>query len=419
MKKNIGSFITAIDIGTMKVTVIIAQKIDKKEFQILGFGKAQSKGISRGIVIDIAEAVYSIKMALEEAQIMAGIKVEEAIIGISGAHINSFNSNGMIPIKHGYIKEQDKLSVVNSAKAIVIPEGQQILHTLTQYYTIDGQNKVKDPLGMFGIRLEAKVHIITGSINSVQNLVRCCQLAGIKVKDIILEPLASAEAVLSNDEKNLGVALVDIGGGTSDLMIYKDGTVQHTKILPTAGNHITNDLALCLRLTLNEAERVKHQFGSCISKDIQNLVGITTLDNIQEIDVEMIHGGETKKIYIDDIITIIEARTYELLTLIDKELKESNLKDSLPAGLVITGGGALLHGLKYYATAYLKMPTRIGIPQVKESFKELFSNPIYSTNYGLILHVINKDNNKFNDYEDITIFNKIFWRMKSWITEIF
>jgi cell division protein FtsA len=419
MKKNLGSIITAIDIGTMKITVIIAQKIELGDFQILGFGKSESKGVSKGIVVDISEAVQSIKIALEEAQMMAGIKVENAIIGISGAHINSFNSDGMIPIKHGYIKEQDKLSVINSAKAIVIPEGQQIIHTLTQYYTIDGQNRVKDPLGMFGIRLEARVHIITGSINSIQNLIRCCQLAGVKVKDIILEPIASASAVLSNDEKNLGVALLDIGGGTSDLIIYKDGSVQHTKILPTAGNHITNDLALCLRLTLNEAERIKHQFGSCIPRDLQNIMKCEINQEVNDIDVEMIHKGETKKIYIDDIITIIEARCFELLYLLDKELKDSNLKNNIPAGLVITGGGSLLHGLKQYSTAYLNIPTRIGYPKVKESFKDLFENPIYSTNYGIIINTIEKDINKFNDYEDITVFNKIFWKMKSLISGIF
>ena len=251
--------LVALDVGTTKISVLVAQKVSDTGLNIIGIGRAPAYGVSRGVVVDIAQAVHAIKLAVKEAELMAGCKIESVCVGVSGAHIQSFSSQGMIPIKNGRIRANDVTAVLAAAKAVVIAEGQQILHVLPQYYTIDNHQRVTDPVGMFGVRLEAQVHIITGSIASVQNLVRCCVAAGIGVNDIVLEPLASAEAVLSHDERELGVALLDIGGGTADFAIYQQGTIRHTKVFPVAGNHITHDIALCLRTTLKDAERVKQE----------------------------------------------------------------------------------------------------------------------------------------------------------------
>ena len=256
--------LVALDVGTTKISVLVAQKVDQTSMNIVGIGRAPSYGVSRGMVVDIAQAVHSIKRAVTEAELMAGCKIEAVTVGISGAHIQSITSQGMIPIKNGQIRAHDVSAVLAAAKAVVIAEGQQILHVLPQYYTIDSHQRVADPEGMFGVRLDAQVHIITGSVASVQNLVRCCTAAGVGVKDIVLEPLASADAVLSPDERELGIALLDIGGGTADFAIYQQGAMRHTKIFPVAGNHITHDIALCLRTTLKDAERVKQEFGSAV-----------------------------------------------------------------------------------------------------------------------------------------------------------
>jgi cell division protein FtsA len=402
--------LVAIDIGTTKICVLIAQKIGENQLEIIGIGKAPSLGLARGVVVDILPAVQSIKAALKEAELMAGYTVESAVIGISGSHIQSLNSHGVIPIKNGDVRQSDVTHVIAAAKAIPLPEGQQILHVLPQFFVIDGHHRVNDPIGMHGIRLEAQVHIITGAIASVQNLIRCCEMAGIKVQDIVLEPLASADAVLSADERTLGIGILDIGGGTSDLALYQQGSIRHTHVYPIAGNIFTNDIALCLRTTIKDAERVKRAYG-CVYAPY---VTPGTL-----IDIEMAQGQEMRTVSALDVYEIVESRTHELLILVKEEISKNKLESYIPAGMVITGGGSLLHGMKERAEEILHMPVRIGRPHVPLTFRESLNSPIYATGYGLLLQALKKSN--YSDHDMLTgpVLGRVFCRMKSWIFDFF
>lgn len=404
------NILVALDVGTTKMSVLVAQKVSQDGLSIIGIGKAPSLGVSRGVVVDIAQAVHAIKLAVKEAELMAGCKIESACIGVSGSHIQSQASHGMIPIKNGRIRPHDVAAVLAAAKAVMIAEGQQILHVLPQYYTIDNQQRVTDPVGMFGVRLEAQVHIITASVASVQNLLRCCMMAGVAVSDIILEPLASAEAVLSPDECELGVGLLDIGGGTSDFAIYQQGTIRHTKIFPIAGNHITHDIALCVRTTLKDAERVKQDYGTTVR---------SSRDMHETIEVEMVHGGEKTTVTPEELTRIIESRVAELLMMVQKEIDLYHLEHLMPAGIVCTGGGALLHGLKESAQLALRIPARIGIPHVPALFKDSLANPSHATGYGLLLHALKKNKGTALDELSGPLVNRIFYRMKTWVADFF
>lgn len=403
------NILVALDIGTTKMSVLVAQRVSDDGLSIIGIGKAPSYGVSRGVVVDIAQAVHAIKLAVKEAELMAGCKIESATIGISGAHIQSLNSQGMIPIKNGRIRPHDVAAVLAAAKAVVIAEGQQILHVLPQYYTIDNQQRVIDPIGMFGVRLEAQVHIITASTASVQNLIRCCHMAGVAVSDIVLEQVASADAVLSPDEKELGVGLLDIGGGTSDFAIYQQGTIRYTKVLPIAGNHITHDIALCVRTTLKDAERVKQAHGTTLR-----------LGNaLEPIEVEMVHGEEKTMVTVEEVTRIIEPRVAELLMMIQKEIDLYRLDHLMPAGIVFTGGGSLLHGMKESAQMALRIPARIGLPHVPLMFKDALGTPVHATGYGLLLHALRKSKGLALDELSGPLVNRIFYRMKTWVADFF
>lgn len=408
MKRINSDILVAIDVGTTKICVLVAQKISENNIEIIGIGKAPSLGIARGVVVDVAQAVHTIKQAIKEAELMSGIKIETIGVGISGSHIQSINSHGIVPIKKDQVTNDDIQKVLSAAKAIVIPEGQQILHVLPQYYTIDGEQKVLDPLGMFGVRLEAKAHIITGSVASVQNLVLCCRLAGVTVTDIILEQLASAHAVLTEDEKQLGVGLLDIGGGTSDFAVYQHGTIKYTKVFPIAGNLVSNDIALCMRTTLKDAERIKLHFGSAILHD-----------DYSEFEVELVHGMEKKLVNSHDLAFIIESRISELFNLLDQEITNNSLKNLMPAGLVLTGGGALLKNINKNSSNILNIPVRTGNPNIPQMFKEQLNNPIYSTGYGLLLNMF--EDSKKNSLHKLkgSLFSQVFWQMKSWVVDFF
>lgn len=396
----------AIDIGTTKICVLIAQQTGDT-FEIIGIGKAPSRGLARGVVVDILPAAHAIKTAIKEAELMAGFKVESAVIGISGSHIESFNSHGMISLKHGTIREHDINQVLAVAQAVPLKEGQQILHALPQFYTIDTHQKVQDPLGMYGMRLEAQVHMITGSIGSVQNLIRCCELAGVKVQDIVLEPLASAQAVLSPDERQMGVALLDIGGGTSDFAIYQHSSIRHTKVFPYAGTVFTNDIAVVLRTTLADAERLKKEHG-CV-------YGQFVVPH-QEIQVECAQGQQMMTVTEQQVHEILECRMTELLMLVQQELQSYYF--SVPGGLVITGGGSLLQGLQEHAQELLSMPVRIGRPKAAH-FKEFLENPMHATGYGLLVHTMKKYDYQHTNLTQGTLSQKVLSRMKSWIFDFF
>ncbi len=402
--------ITSIDIGTTKICVFIGRILSNQQIEILGIGKAPSDGLHKGVVIDISKTIYSITNAIKEAEIMANIAIDSAYIGISGGHIQSRNSHGVVPVKRGIIRKNDVMHVLAAAQAIPIPEGLQILHVLPQYFIIDGQEKVYDPIGMHGIRLEVQAHIILGAVTSVQNLVKCCEESGVQVNDIILEQLASADAVLSNDECELGVAVLDIGGGTSDLAIYQHGSIRHTMVLPVAGNHFTQDLAIGLRITRNEAERIKKEYG---------IVCSSLLERDELIEVEMVQGCDRQVIQRTDLIRILQPRAQELLSLVHDEVITHNLIPFITTGIVITGGGSLLAGMQESAEQLFDMPVRIGKPQVLFDLPETLRNPIYATGYGLIIHALKKMQKKVPLIAQSSFSKRVIERMKSWVSDFF
>lgn len=406
IKENI---ITAIDIGTTKICVLIARKMGD-QIEIIGIGKSPSHGLSKGVVVDVAKTISSITHAIKEAEMMASMPIESAYIGISGAHISSVNSTGVVPIKHGQIKQSDVDGVLDAAKAIAIPEGRQILHVLPQYFVIDGVDQVQDPIGMHGVRLEVQAHIIMGAVSSVQNLVNCCQSAGVSVNDIILEQLASADAVLSEDERELSVGIIDIGGGTSDVAFYKNSAVRHTMVLPVAGNHVTTDIAIGLRITKIEAERIKKRYGFATA---------SLIEDEELIEVEMMQGEDLQVIRLSDLVLIIESRMRELFGLINNEIQVHQLQKFMTNGIVLTGGGALLTGARELAEQIFDCPVRIGKPRVLFDLVETLQSPLYATGYGLLVHVMRNEKKVKMHKEQGPLTQRVFERMKLWVSDFF
>ncbi len=413
MKKNIygpHNVIVAIDVGTTKICVLIAHKVNNDYCEIIGIGKTPSVGLDRGVIVDVGPAIQSIKTAVHEAELMAGITIKSAYIGISGSHIASHNSTGMIPVKHGEIRSDDVARVIAAAQSIPLAEGEKILHVMPQLYTIDGNQTVRDPLGMHGVRLEAQVHIITGGVTSVQNLVCCCENAGVKVRDIVLEPIASAEAVLSADERELGVGMLDIGGGTADFAVYQKGTIRHTRIFPIAGNLFSSDIALCMRTTRAEAERIKKEYAT-VSPTAELLQ--------QQISIKTIDGESMKSISLRQLSDVVSARSEELFLLMHHEIETFKLAQFMPAGIVITGGGSLLNGLCDQAHTILDLPTRIGKTRAMTAFHEELGNPSYATGYGLLLYALKKERKEQENSASGPLVSRVFWKMKSWIADFF
>jgi cell division protein FtsA len=301
--------IVAIDVGTTKICVLVAEKLGDDHLAIVGIGKAPSEGLKKGVVVNIGQTVHSIKMAAKEAELMSGFTIGSAYVGISGSHIHSMNSPGAVPIKRGVVRTQDITNAIAAAQAVQLPEGQHILHVLPQYFVVDGHERINDPIGMHGVRLEVLTHIITGSTASVADLVSCCEQAGIQVRDIILEPLASAHAVLSPDEQELGAGILDIGGGTSDFAVYQHGTIRHTMVLPIAGAQFTRDIAIGLRTTIEDAERIKRDHAAA---------HLSYIDKEQNIDAECIQGTGNQQIPHEHLVMVVNARAYELLQFIKK-----------------------------------------------------------------------------------------------------
>lgn len=411
MKKVLADkVICAIDIGTTKICVLIANKLGDGEVEILGVGKVPSHGLRKGVVVDIARTVRSIRQAIKEAELMADTVVESAVIGISGGHIQSRNAYGAVPIEKGEVGQEDIAAVIAAARAVPLAEGQQVLHVLPQFFSVDGQDRLQDPIGMHGIRLEAQVHIITGSIASVQNLVKCCEMAGVRVDDIVLEQLASAQAVLNQDERELGVGVLDIGGGTSDLALYQRGSIRHTSVVPIAGNHFTNDVAIGLRTTVKDAERVKREYG---------LASADLLMEDKEVEIEMVQGGKRRMVKQTELVDILEPRAQELLSIVHEEVIERNLEQILVSGLVITGGGALLDGLKEVAEDIFNMPIRIGRPNIVHDEPEILGNPVYATGYGLLLYATKNQHGMGVYDEQEKGVTRLLMRMKSWVSDFF
>lgn len=412
--------VSAIDVGTTKICVLIAQQLEGESIDILGIGKAPSDGLRKGVVVDIAKTIHSIKAAIQEAELMAGLQIETAAVGIAGGHIESVNSHGVVPVKNGEIRPSDVENVLAAAQAIPIPEGMKILHVLPQFFVIDGHQQVVDPIGMHGVRLEVQAHIIMGAITSVQDLVKCCESAGVSVSDIILEQLASADAVLSPDERQLGVAVLDIGGGTSDLALYQNGSIRHTMVLPVAGNHFTNDLAIGLRTTISDALRIKHQYG-LVSTEVLIADEIIEADTVYaSVRPEELRGTDTKQyVQTSQILRILQPRAQEIFDLIHREVTTKNLTRFMATGLVLTGGGSLLKGMPELAHETFKLPVRIGLPRIEFAMPESLSSPIYATGYGLLIHTVKRAEQQKMHTMDGPLMTRVFDRMKSWVSDFF
>ena len=404
------TLITALDVGTTKICALVGRVLVDGSIDIIGVGKAPSEGLKKGVVVDVALTVESIRAAVKEAELMAGVSIDSVVVGISGGHIQSRNAYGAVPIERGQVTQQDIGRVIAAAKAIPLAEGQQILHVLPQFFSIDGHERLQDPLGMHGIRLETQIHIITGSMYSVQNLITCCEKAGVRVSDLVLEQLASGHAVLNEDERQLGVCMIDIGGGTSDVALYQYGSIRHTMVLPIAGNHFTNDLAVGLRTTLKEAERIKKEYG---------LASMAFLCEDRAIDVEMVQGGFHHPVMLSTVTEILQARSQELLSVIHEEILGRNMAHILVSGVVLTGGGSLLDGLDEVAKEIFSVPVRVGKPRLPLASPEMLKSPIYATGYGLLLYAVEKSLQEVS--YDVTSTNvaRILHRMKSWVSDFF
>ncbi len=379
MPKEIdNNLIVGLDIGTSKVVAIVADILPDNKIDILGVGSYPSKGMKKGVVINVDAVVQSIERAVEEAELMAGCQIHTVYTGIAGSHIKSLNSHGIVAIKDREIVATDVDRVIDAAKAVAIPADQKILHVLPQEFIIDHQAGIHEPIGMSGVRLETKVHIVTGSISAAQNIVNCIRRCGLEVEDIILEQLASSYAVLTEDEKRLGVCLVDIGGGTTDIAVFIDGAIRHTAVLPIAGDQVTNDIAIALRTTTQSAESIKLQHG-CARADLA--------DQEHVFDVSHIGTSNISTINQVDLAEVIEPRYDELFLLIYNELKRVGLENSLGAGVVLTGGSAKMDGVVELAAEQIfNLPVRLGLPMNVSGLNDVLKNPIFSTGVGLLLY---------------------------------
>ncbi|MGA9530923.1 MAG: cell division protein FtsA [Candidatus Babeliales bacterium] len=397
---------TSIDIGTTKIAVIVARTLPDHSLDIIGIGTAPSEGLEKGIVVNIEKATQSITHALKEAKLMANTPIDYVSIGVSGSHIETINSQGLVPLPKKYVTKEDiHKALYYAGQSIVVPEGKQILHALPHYFIIDGNDTVTQPLNMAGVRLEVHAHIILGAVNSVQNLVKCCETAGVRVKDIIVEQLASAEAVLTEDEKELGVAIIDIGGGTSDLAIYQRGSIRHTMVVPIGGNHFTRDIAICLHTSLGEAEKSKRALATHALNN--KLLNSLTLHHLG--------SNAQQTIPTATVAAIIKARTDELLSLFHKEIYAHNLHTLMPAGIVLTGGGSLLQGLANRASSLFDMPVRIGIPSLTQFLPPSLQSPMYATGCGLILYSLRRQAMTTR----APLISSVVSAMKEWMSDFF
>lgn len=401
--------LVGIDFGTTKICVVAGQ-ITNEGLEIVGIGKQPSMGIRKGVVVNIAATVEALKKAIEVAELMAGGDITNAHCGIAGGHIKGVNSSGVVAIKNKEVSTQDVDRAIDAAKAVAIPMDREVIHVIPQEFTVNDQEGIKDPIGMSGVRLESKVHIVTGAVSSAQNIIKCANQAGVNVTDIVLEPLASAEAVLTPDEKELGVALVDIGGGTTDIAIFARGSVVHTGVIAMGGNHITNDIAVGLRTSIQDAETIKLQSGCAMS---------SLLPSDTVIEVPVVGGKKTREVSRSVLSKIIEPRVEEILTLVSQEITKSGFKHLLSTGVVLTGGASLLEGTPELAEFIMEMPVRRGMPRGVGGLIDAVSSPIYSTAVGLLLYGMKDHSEVKFKIRDEHVYNKVVTRMKSWLGEVF
>ena len=405
-KKQDKRLIVGLDVGTSKVVAIVGEVSDNGTIDIIGVGHQKSKGLKKGVVVNIEATVGSIKKAIEEAELMAGCQIHSVYTGIAGSHIRSLNSHGIVAIREKEVNQADIERVIDAARAVAISADQKIIHILPQEFIIDDQDGIKDPVGMSGVRLEAKVHMVTGAVSAAQNIVKCIRRCGLEVDDIILEQLASSQAVLSDDEKELGVCLVDIGGGTTDIAIFSNGSIVHTAVIPIAGDQVNNDIAVALRTPTQNAEDLKIKYGCALTQmaDIGDMVHVPSVGD-----------RAAKQLSRKTLAEVIEPRYEELYLLIKEEIKRSGFEDLIASGIILTGGSSLLPGAIELAEEIFHMPVRLGVPQHVKGLSDIVNNPMYSTGVGLLQYGCQQENiHKESYFKEAASFLSIFNRMRAW-----
>ena len=373
------SLIVGLDIGTSKVVALVGEIGADGAIEVVGLGSHPSRGLKKGVVVNIESTVQSIQRAVEEAELMAGCEIHSVFAGIAGSHVRSLNSHGVVAIRDREVSDVDVTHVIDAAKAVAIPADQRILHVLPQEYIIDGQEGIRDPIGMSGVRLEAKVHIVTGADSAAQNIIKCVQRCGLAVEDVVLEQLASSHAVLTDDEKELGVCLVDIGGGTTDIAVFSQGAIRHTAVIPIAGDQVTNDIAVSMRTPTHYAEDIKVRYACALSQ---------LANSDESIEVPSVGDRPARRLARQTLAEVVEPRYEELFGLIRDELRRSGFEETIAAGIVMTGGSARMEGAIDLAEEIFHMPVRLGLPhqQQVKGLADVVQNPIYSTAVGLLLH---------------------------------
>lgn len=400
--------IVGLDIGTTKICAVVGEKTETG-LDVIGIGTHPSIGLRKGVVVNIESTVNSIKKAIEEAELMAGCEIRSVYTGIAGGHIKGFNSHGIIAIKGNEITENDISRVIDAARAVAIPMDREVIHILPQSYCVDEQEGIHNPLGMAGVRLEAKVHIVTAAVTSAHNIIKCCNRAGLDVEDIVLQSLASSEAVLTPEEKELGVALLDSGGGTTDLAIFSGRSIKHTAVLALGGNNLTNDLAIGLRTPMAEAEKIKKKYGTC---------DLASINNDESLEIPSVGGKKARNFSRQVIGEILAPRVEEIFMLINREVYRAGMEDHVTSGVVITGGSALLEGATDTAESVFNLPTRLGSPQGIGGLLDVVNNPMYATAVGLVLYGgRHRPKQKFR-IRDKNIFQRVMGSMKRWFREV-
>jgi cell division protein FtsA len=400
------NLIVGLDIGTSKVVAIVGEVELDGAINIIGIGHHPSRGLKRGVVVNIESTVASIQRAVEEAELMAGCEIHSVYTGIAGSHIRSLNSHGIVAIRENEVRQTDVERVIDAARAVAIPADQKILHILPQEFIIDNQEGIREPVGMSGVRLESKVHIVTGAVSAAQNIIKCVRRCDLQVDDIILEPLASSQSVLTEDEKDLGVCLVDIGGGTTDIAIFCEGAIRHTAVIPIAGDQVTNDIAVALRTPTSSAEEIKLRFGCALRQlaDAEDTIQVSTVGN-----------RPARKLSRRTLAEVIEPRYEELFNLILNELRRSGFEDQIASGIVLTGGSSRIHGAIELAEEVFHMPVRLGVPQFVTGLVDVVENPMYSTGVGLLLYGhYQQQGSRRQEFQSPRSINQVWNRMKGW-----
>jgi len=406
-KRDDDKLIVGLDIGTSKVLAIVGELTPTGEVEIIGVGHHPSRGMKKGVVVNIESTVQSIQRAVEEAELMAGCQIHSVYAGIAGSHISSFNSHGIVAIKDKEVGPGDVERVIEAARALAIPADQKVLHILPQEFIIDKQEGIREPIGMSGVRLEAKVHIVTGAVSAAQNIIKCVRRCGLEVDDIILEQLASSISTLTDDEKELGVCLVDIGGGTTDISVFTEGAIRHTAVIPIAGDQVTNDIAVALRTPTQYAEDIKKKYGCALTQ---------LAHRDETIEVPSVGDRPPRKLSRQTLAEVIEPRIEELYSLIQAELRRSGFEDVVGSGLVLTGGSAKMEGVVDLAEEVFHMPVRLGVPQYVGGLKGVVQNPIFSTGVGLVLYGARcREGKQYVQNPGASVGVKGAWsKMKSW-----